>query len=139
MLAYQFMLCNVLLFIIDSQIVEYVTANVYAVYDLANNDLVTGKKFLTGAELLLFWHSGSQSQTPSNVLTGELRVIIRSVVGSASGGSALSWLTLTPSPVESPCRAASCRVFVSLAVIEQSLACILFRMALLQCYCLKAV
>ena len=101
-------ICFDLLIIIDSQIVEYVTANVYAVYDIASNDLVNGRKFLTSAELLLFWHSGSQSQTPANVLTSELTVIIRSVIVSdggedlCSGGSAfgcgvsIRWSILTP-------------------------------------------
>lgn len=51
--------------------VEYVTADVYAIYDSVGNDLVTGKKFLTSAELLLFWQASSQSDVPAALLTGE--------------------------------------------------------------------
>lgn len=51
--------------------VEYVTAAVYAIYDSVGNDLVTGKKFLTSAELLLFWQASSQSDVPAALLTGE--------------------------------------------------------------------
>ncbi|KAI0208957.1 hypothetical protein LSAT2_006371 [Lamellibrachia satsuma] len=50
--------------------VEYVTAAVYAIYDSVGNDLVTGKKFLTSAELLLFWQASSQSDIPAALLTG---------------------------------------------------------------------
>ena len=46
------------------------TAAVYAVYDSIGNDLVTGKKFLTSAELLLFWQASSTSDVPADVLTG---------------------------------------------------------------------